>query len=153
MLMRGFHYAGDSFSNIYSPSYQPPVSCCQVFTPTALGAGRRGSASPSGQRGQQGGDSGSTGSSDAEAAYHRMELLSHAIKNELQRDLHIHDSAILPNFVSLPQVFATCATPPVCRLMQALHDAAGHDLVQLAISIEYTGNGCCSQSFKQRLSA
>ena len=33
-----------------------------------------------------------------------MELLSHAIKNELQRDLHIHDSAILPNFVSLPQV-------------------------------------------------
>lgn len=62
-------------------------------------AGRRGSASPTGQRSES-----PETSSDAEAAYHRMELLSHAIKNELQRDLHIHDSAILPNFVSLPQV-------------------------------------------------
>ena len=37
-------------------------------------------------------------------AYHRMELLSQSIRNELQRDLHIHDSAVLPNFVNLPQV-------------------------------------------------
>jgi len=41
---------------------------------------------------------------DAEAAYYRMELLSQSIRNELQRDLHIHDSAVLPNFVNLPQV-------------------------------------------------
>ena len=55
--------------------------------------------------------SGSAGDSeqDAEAAYHRMELLSQSIRNELQRDLHIHDSAVLPNFVNLPQV---CAEGP-----------------------------------------
>ncbi|KAL3142941.1 hypothetical protein ABBQ38_003227 [Trebouxia sp. C0009 RCD-2024] len=43
---------------------------------------------------------------DAEAAYHRLELLSQSIRNELQRDLHIHDSAVLPNFINLPQVTA-----------------------------------------------
>ncbi len=85
-------------------------------------AGGRGSASLSGSpRGQQqpGGPLGDTAphydpsqgvpvgpgtEQDAEAAYYHMELLSQSIRNELQRDLHIHDSAVLPNFVNLPQV-------------------------------------------------
>ena len=83
-------------------------------------AGRRGSASPpDSPRGQQqpGGPLGDTAPAgpgseqDAEAAYHRMELLSQSIRNELQRDLHIHDSAVLPNFVNLPQVCALQTCP------------------------------------------
>ena len=44
--------------------------------------------------------------SDAEVAYARLGALSQAIKNELQNDLNIHDKAILPAFVNLPQVTA-----------------------------------------------
>ncbi|DBB16594.1 TPA: hypothetical protein ACH3X3_014851 [Trebouxia sp. C0006] len=89
-----------------------------------INRGGRGSASPSGSpSGQQqpGGPLGDTAphydpsqgvpvgpgtEQDAEAAYYHMELLSQSIRNELQRDLHIHDSAVLPNFVNLPQVTA-----------------------------------------------
>lgn len=87
-----------------------------------VGSGRRGSNSPpDSPRGHQqpGGPLGNEAphydpsqgvpigpgtEQDAEAAYHRMELLSQSIRNELQRDLHIHDSAVLPNFINLPQV-------------------------------------------------
>lgn len=41
-----------------------------------------------------------------DAAYARLEALCSAIKTELQRDLHIHDQAILPSSVNLPQVTA-----------------------------------------------
>ena len=44
--------------------------------------------------------------SDAEVAYARLGALSQAIKNELQNDLKIHDAAILPAFVNLPQITA-----------------------------------------------
>ena len=89
-----------------------------------IGVGRRGSSSPSDSpRGHQqpggplgteaphydpsqGVPVGSGTEQDAEAAYHRLELLSQSIRNELQRDLHIHDSAVLPNFINLPQVCA-----------------------------------------------
>ena len=54
---------------------------------------------------------------DAEAAYHRLELLSQSIRNELQRDLHIHDSAVLPNFVNLPQVCLASS----CMFFSFLH--------------------------------
>lgn len=88
----------------------------------SVGLGRRGSNSPpDSPRGHQqpGGPLGNEAphydpsqgvpigpgtEQDAEAAYHRMELLSQSIRNELQRDLHIHDSALLPNFINLPQV-------------------------------------------------
>ena len=63
--------------------------------------------SPRGQHQHPG--SGGDSEQDAEAAYHRMELLSQSISIELQRDLHIHDSAVLPNFVNLPQVSFSCA--------------------------------------------
>ena len=53
--------------------------------------------------------------SDAEAAYARMEALSQAIKNELQNDLRIHDSAVLPHFVNLPQITAA----EYCRVRQS----------------------------------
>ena len=53
--------------------------------------------------------------SDAEAAYARMEALSQAIKNELQNDLRIHDSAVLPQFVNLPQITAA----EYCRVRQS----------------------------------
>ncbi|KAK9806759.1 hypothetical protein WJX72_001747 [[Myrmecia] bisecta] len=43
---------------------------------------------------------------EAELAYARLEALCQAIKNELQNDLRIHDSAVLPSFVVLPQVTA-----------------------------------------------
>ena len=33
-----------------------------------------------------------------------MEVLCQAIKHELNNDLKIHDSAILPSFINLPQV-------------------------------------------------
>ena len=46
------------------------------------------------------------GSGDAELAYVRLEALCQAVKGELQQDLHIHDAAVLPNFVNLPQVTA-----------------------------------------------
>ena len=42
----------------------------------------------------------------AEAAYARLESLCAAIKTELQRDLHIHDQAILPSSINLPQIAA-----------------------------------------------
>ena len=44
--------------------------------------------------------------SDAEVAYARLGALSQAIKNELQNDLKIHDAAILPAYINLPQVTA-----------------------------------------------
>jgi hypothetical protein len=46
------------------------------------------------------------GKSDAELAYARLEALCHAVKQELQNDLHIHDAAVLPAFVNLPQITA-----------------------------------------------
>lgn len=46
------------------------------------------------------------GSSAAELAYARLEALCHAVKQELQNDLRIHDAAVLPAFVNLPQVTA-----------------------------------------------
>ncbi len=46
------------------------------------------------------------GSADAELAYARLEALCQAVKGELQQDLHIHDAAVLPNFVNLPKVTA-----------------------------------------------
>ena len=46
------------------------------------------------------------GSADADLAYARLEALCGAVKGELQQDLHIHDAAVLPNFVNLPQVTA-----------------------------------------------
>ena len=46
------------------------------------------------------------GSADADLAYARLEALCAAVKGELQQDLHIHDAAVLPNFVNLPQVTA-----------------------------------------------
>ena len=46
------------------------------------------------------------GSADADLAYTRLEALCGAVKGELQQDLHIHDAAVLPNFVNLPQVTA-----------------------------------------------
>lgn len=39
-------------------------------------------------------------------AYARLGALSQAIKHELQTDLKIHDAAILPTFINLPQVTA-----------------------------------------------
>lgn len=97
---------------------------CERVSVSALndGIGRRGSHSPpDSPRGhhQPGGPLGNEAphydpsqgvpigpgtEQDAEAAYHRLELLSQSIRNELQRDLHIHDSAVLPNFINLPQV-------------------------------------------------
>lgn len=94
----------------------------ESVSPWSVGTGRRGSNSPpDSPRGHQqpGGPLGNEAphydpsqgvpigpgtEQDAEAAYHRMELLSQSIRNELQRDLHIHDSAVLPNFINLPQV-------------------------------------------------
>lgn len=49
---------------------------------------------------------GMQGCADAELAYARLEALCQAVKGELQQDLHIHDAAVLPNFVNLPQVTA-----------------------------------------------
>jgi hypothetical protein len=46
------------------------------------------------------------GPGEAEVAYARLEALCQAVKGELQQDLHIHDAAVLPNFVNLPQVTA-----------------------------------------------
>ena len=46
------------------------------------------------------------GSAEAELAYARLEALCQAVKSELQQDLHIHDAAVLPNFVNLPKVAA-----------------------------------------------
>ena len=46
------------------------------------------------------------GSAEAELAYARLEALCAAVKTELQQDLHIHDAAVLPNFVNLPKVAA-----------------------------------------------
>ncbi len=108
-------------------------------------AGGRGSASPSGSpSGQQqpGGPLGDTAphydpsqgvpvgpgtEQDAEAAYYHMELLSQSIRNELQRDLHIHDSAVLPNFVNLPQV----CTPSFCiAVLTFLHYACADATTQ-----------------------
>ena len=43
---------------------------------------------------------------DMEVAYVRIEALCQAIKAELNNDLKIHDSAILPSFINLPQVTA-----------------------------------------------
>lgn len=59
---------------------------------------------------------GKQGSADADLAYARLEALCAAVKGELQQDLHIHDAAVLPNFVNLPQVTAAeygrvCAIP------------------------------------------
>lgn len=101
-----------------------------MCTCATIGAGRRGSTSPpESPRGHQqpGGPLGhqaphydpSQGvpvgpgtEQDAEAAYRRMELLSQSIRNELQRDIHIHDHAVLPNFINLPQVCLPPPTPP-----------------------------------------
>ncbi|KAK9868912.1 hypothetical protein WJX84_002762 [Apatococcus fuscideae] len=47
-----------------------------------------------------------SGGVGAEAAYARLEALCAAIKTELMRDLHIHDQAILPSSVNLPQITA-----------------------------------------------
>lgn len=44
--------------------------------------------------------------SDAEVAYARLGALCQAIKHELQNDLKIHDAAILPTYINLPQVTA-----------------------------------------------
>lgn len=46
------------------------------------------------------------GSAEAELAYARLEALCQAVKVELQQDLHIHDAAVLPNFVNLPKIAA-----------------------------------------------
>ena len=70
---------------------------------------------------------------DAEAAYHRMELLSQSIRNELQRDLHIHDSAVLPNFINLPQV---CP----CILAQL------HGMQQVSLAYQAVQQGHCTTS-------
>lgn len=43
---------------------------------------------------------------DAEVAYARVGTLCEAIKAELNNDLKIHDAAILPQFINLPQVTA-----------------------------------------------
>ena len=55
--------------------------------------------------------------SDAEVAYARLGALCQAIKNELQNDLKIHDAAILPSYVNLPQVtaaeYSTVRSPAV----------------------------------------
>ena len=39
-------------------------------------------------------------------AYARLEVLCQAIKAELGNDLKIHDAAVLPAFITLPQVTA-----------------------------------------------
>ena len=52
----------------------------------------------------QGGGGGGRG--DAEVAYARLEALCQAIKAELGGDLKIHDAAVLPAFITLPQVTA-----------------------------------------------
>lgn len=39
-------------------------------------------------------------------AYQRLEFLTQAIKNELQRDLQINDAGVLPPDVVLPQITA-----------------------------------------------
>ncbi len=46
------------------------------------------------------------GSAEAELAYARLEALCQAVKVELQQDLHIHDAAVLPNFVNVPKIAA-----------------------------------------------
>lgn len=46
------------------------------------------------------------GASEAEVAYARLEALCQAIKAELGNDLKIHDAAVLPAFITLPQVTA-----------------------------------------------
>ncbi len=44
--------------------------------------------------------------SDADVAYARLEALCAAVRAELEVDLRIHDAALLPKFVALPQVTA-----------------------------------------------
>lgn len=39
-------------------------------------------------------------------AYQRLEFLTQAIKNELQRDLQINDAGVLPPDIVLPQITA-----------------------------------------------
>ena len=46
------------------------------------------------------------GGGEAEVAYARLEALCQAIKAELGNDLKIHDAAVLPAFITLPQVTA-----------------------------------------------
>ncbi len=46
------------------------------------------------------------GLADADLAYARLEALCGAVRGELEQDIHIHDAAVLPNFVNLPQVTA-----------------------------------------------
>ena len=59
------------------------------------------------------------GGGEAEVAYARLEALCQAIKAELGNDLKIHDAAVLPAFITLPQVTAAeygrvraCLQPP-----------------------------------------
>lgn len=59
------------------------------------------------------------GGGEAEVAYARLEALCQAIKAELGNDLKIHDAAVLPAFITLPQVTAAeygrvraCHQPP-----------------------------------------
>ncbi|CAK0784807.1 hypothetical protein CVIRNUC_008011 [Coccomyxa viridis] len=47
-----------------------------------------------------------SGLADADLAYARLEALCGAVRGELEQDIHIHDAAVLPNFVNLPQVTA-----------------------------------------------
>lgn len=63
-----------------------------------------------------------SGGVGAEAAYARLEALCAAIKTELQRDLHIHDQAILPSSVNLPQITAAeyCRVGLLCPLQALL---------------------------------
>ncbi|KAK9839863.1 hypothetical protein WJX81_007158 [Elliptochloris bilobata] len=49
---------------------------------------------------------GEGGGGEAEVAYARLEALCQAIKAELGNDLKIHDAAVLPAFIMLPQVTA-----------------------------------------------
>lgn len=59
---------------------------------------------------------------EAEAAYDSLERLCQAIKAEIMKDLGIHDSAILPSFINLPQITADeysrvgFLPPPLCAM-------------------------------------
>ena len=78
--------------------------------------------------------------SSAEAAYGRLEALCSAVRAELAVDLRINDAAVLPSFVSLPQVTAAeygrvrcipccppCRVPaPSVALLCMVHAAGSH---------------------------
>jgi hypothetical protein len=62
-------------------------------------------------------------------AYQRLEILTQAIKNELQKDLEINDAGVLPPDVVLPQITAA-EYGRVCPLGQMQSPCEPQDLSQ-----------------------